>query len=92
MGWTVKSNDLELHSVVDTVLLPDLFRSVFPFGVTLPQFIVLEFLKACTCPSSVTVPGLLCLHYQRRKYMKAEFLSSACSTALSRDRLEAGME
>lgn len=51
-GWNVKSNDLELHSVVDTVSVPlRSLQSCFPF-LCIPPVYYCVFLKACSCPSS----------------------------------------
>lgn len=89
-GWTIKANDLELHSVVDTVSVP--LRSLqicFPFLCVPPFIYYLVFLKYCTCPSSdgcsrATLHVLLVT----QKHGNVVTLSSSCSIALSRDRLE----
>ena len=89
-GWTIKANDLELHSLVDTVSVP--LRSLqicFPFLCVPPLVYYFVFLKSCTCPSSdgcsrATLPVLSVT----QKHGNVVTLSSSCSIALSRDRLD----
>lgn len=67
-GWTIKCNDLELCSVVDTVSVS--FRSqqiCFRF-LCVPLFIYFVFLKSCTFPSSYGYLRLSYLYYQQHQH------------------------